>query len=101
MKWLEIIEIRTANQRTKELEWSLEELISSVKREPNSPKIRVFSSFSVKGDISIHLMHNQKEPNVNGSLLGMRISNVLRAFGMVNHQIWCEIMNNKNTKQLV
>ncbi len=99
MKWLEIIELRTANRITRELKRSFDELISGVKQEHDSPKISVFTNFSVDGDFSIHLTHNQKEPNAGGSVLGIRIADALRAFGMVNHQIWCGIMNSKNKKK--
>ena len=98
MKWLEIIELRTANRITKELKRSFDELISGVKQEQDSPKISVFSSFSVDGDFSVHLTHNLEEPNAGGSVLGIRIADALRAFGMVNHQIWCGIKNERIKK---
>ncbi len=99
MKWLEIIEVRTANRITQELKRSLEELISGVKQEQAAPKINVFSSFTVEGDLSVHLTHNMHKPIASGSVLGIRIADALRAFGMVNHQIWCGVSNKKNQKK--
>ena len=96
MKWLEIIELRTANRITKELKRSLDELITGVRHEQGSPKINVFLSFSVNGDFSVHLTHNLEEPNASGSVLGIRIADALKAFGMVNHQIWCGLTSSKN-----
>ena len=101
MKWLEIIELRTANRITGELKRSLNELISSARQEHDPPIISIFSSYSINGDYSVHLLHRQQEPGAGGSVLGLRIADALRSFGMVNHQVWCGLVNGKTKKERI
>lgn len=99
MKWLEIIELRTANRLTKQLKRSLHDLVYKVAKERGLPKISVFSSFAIDGDFSIHLIHYRHPPTPSGSVLGIHIADALKSYGMVNHQIWCGIEEGKNKQR--
>jgi len=102
MKWLEIIELRSALHTNDDLHHALHDLIQEIRQDRKNPKILIYKSNSVPGDYSIHLVHKQHKPNITGSTLGMRVAELLRTYGLVNHHVWCEMdFNNNLVKELL
>ena len=93
MKWLETIELRTANIKDMELQNVFNQLVQELKLDPEYPKIIVYHNYAVDCDYSIHLAHHQFQPEEGGSALGMRIAAILKTFGLVSHNTWIEQKN--------
>ena len=95
MKWLEIIEIRTAGLLNQELQCALSDLIEEMSQEPEHTMIRVYKSYTVGNDYSIHLAHGKDRPNAAGSAMGVHVADSLKNYGLVNHHVWSEIKKMK------
>ncbi|MFC1857236.1 hypothetical protein ACFL9U_04320 [Thermodesulfobacteriota bacterium] len=91
MQWLEIIELRSAYGNKKLLESQLEKLINEVDEETKKQALKAYSRVRIDTDFSIHLFHDSKKVENNGSPLGLRLALALKAFGLVNHSIWIEM----------
>jgi len=90
-KWLEIIELRTGTKNTEKLERVLQTLVEAVKEGPDRGKIKIYRSYSIHSDYSIHLLHKSTKPDVEGSQLGLHLAASLKEFGLLNHQVWNEM----------
>ena len=90
MKWLEIIELRSASTNLKLLEPELKSLIEELNKEPGQYALKVYSRVTVDSDFSIHLLHNSHEVDINGSPLGLHLVSILKEFGLINHSVWKE-----------
>ena len=53
--------------------------------------IKSYSRVMIDSDFSIHLFHDSKKVENNGSPLGLRLALALKEFGLVNHSIWIEM----------
>ena len=94
MKWIELIHLRSATGNRKILESKLHGLIDEVNREEKGQVIVAYNRILIDSDFSIHILHDSKKPETNGSRLGLRLIDALKEFGLVNHSIWME-MNSK------
>lgn len=90
MKWIEIVELRSAGSTRRQLEPHLQELIDQLEKREENQKVRLYYRLGIDTDISIHLFNNSSEAKKRGSPLGARLSSVLKAYGLVNHTIWIE-----------
>ena len=94
MKWLEIIELRSAGSQRALLESQLQNLINNeVNQDAKQQTIKVYSHVAVETDFSIHLVHDSHRVNISGSPLGQRLASALKEFGLVNHSVWVERHN--------
>ena len=91
MKWLEIIELRSAESNRELLESQLQKLINEVDKETKKHTIKAYSRVMLDTDFSILLFHDSIEVEKNGSQLGLHLSSALKVFGLVNHSIWNEM----------
>ena len=91
MKWLEIIELRSAESNRELLESQLQKLINEVDKETKKQAIKTYSRVMIDTDFSILLFHDSIEVEKNGSQLGLHLSSALKVFGLVNHSIWNEM----------
>ena len=91
MKWLEIIELRSAGSDRELLESQLQKLINEVEKEAKKQAINVYSRVMIDTDFRIHLFHDSKIVDNRKSTLGLRLASALKAFGLVNHSIWIEM----------
>lgn len=91
MKWIELIELRSAHHNPAVLESSLRKLIDDVENAHKEQMVKSYRRRRVDTDFSIHLFHDSKKVEDNGSQLGLRLAAALKAFGSVNHRIWIEI----------
>jgi len=91
MNWLEVIHLRTTARETEQLVHMIQQLAEEAVKEDSSRKIQLLRSTRVDTDFSIVLYHNNIEIDQKGSVLGLRIANALKEYGMVNHMTWHEI----------
>ena len=90
MKWLEIIELRSVGSNRKFLERELKSIVDELNKETEQRAIKVYSRVAVDSDFSIHLLHDSKEADINGSPLGLQLVSALKEYGLINHSIWVE-----------
>jgi hypothetical protein len=90
MKWLEIIELRSAGNKRAAIESQLQDLINLVNRGARQKKIKVYGHITVETDFSILLYNDSKRADLSGSPLGSRLTSALKEFGLVNYSVWVE-----------
>jgi hypothetical protein len=88
MRWLEIIELRSADGNREHLESILTNIINEVARETKKHAAVVYKHVMINNDFSIHLTHDTMKIDSSGSQLGLRIVSSLKEYGLVNHSIW-------------
>jgi hypothetical protein len=91
MKWLEVIELRSMGNKRAVIESHLQDLIDEMIQEARQQKIKAYSHVTVETDFNIHLYHDSKRADINGSPLGLRLASALKEFGLVNHSVWVEM----------
>ncbi len=91
MKWIELIQLRSAGSNRKIVESKLQRLIDEVDRKKKWQPIVAYSRVSIDTDFSIHILHDSKKVETAGSRLGLRLVAALKEFGLVNHSIWKEM----------
>ncbi|MGA1870178.1 MAG: hypothetical protein ACMUJM_16700 [bacterium] len=91
MKWLEIIELRSAKSNLELLESQLQKLLNDLEKEAKKHTITAYSRVMIDNDLSIHLIHDSKNVEKNGSSLGTHLASLLKEYGMVNHSVWVEL----------
>ncbi len=91
MKWLEIIELRSAGGNNKLLESQMRKLVNEVYERTENNAVKAYCRLMIDTDFSIHLFHDSKKVEKSGSPLGLRLASALKEFGLVNHSIWIEM----------
>jgi hypothetical protein len=94
MQWLELIQLRSADNNRKLIESKLQQLVDEVRRETNRKVISAYSRVWINTDFCLFIFHESKEPETEGSPLGLRLAYALKEFGLVDYSIWRE-MNGK------
>ena len=91
MKWIEMIQLRSAGSNREILKSELQRLIDEFNSKRKKQTIMAFSRVAIDTDFSIHIFHDSKKVDNGGSGLGLRLAAALKEFGLVNHSIWMEI----------
>lgn len=90
-RYLETIELRTTGQNREKLEKVLEELIAGLNTNPEQEQIQVYNSRVIESDFCVHLHFRAENSNREGSPLGLRMVSILEEYGLIHHNIWCEM----------
>lgn len=90
MKWLEIIEVRVAGRQRERLDLVLKDLTAKSGEPGEKLEIRIYSHVSIDTDYSVHLIHRSAKVLIQGSVLGLRVAEALKEFGLVNYNVWVE-----------
>ena len=90
MKWIEIIELRSAGNTRNQLETRLQEFIEQVEKKTEKQTVKLYTRMMIDTDVSIHLFHDSSKVKNRGSSLGIRLVSALKSYGLVNHTIWIE-----------
>jgi hypothetical protein len=90
MKWVEIIELRSAGNTRKQLETHLQEFVEQVEKKTKKQTVKLYTRMMIDTDVSIHLFHDSIKAKNRGSSLGIRLVSALKSYGLVNHTIWIE-----------
>jgi hypothetical protein len=91
MKWIEIIELRTAGNITEVVTEKLNLMMEEIERDNNENSMNLFVHVNVNSDFSIHIEHTAGKIENTGSELGLHIASNLKVFGLVNHNVWQKI----------
>ena len=90
MKWLEIVELRTASTNTDAVERYLGDWVHKIKIDEKLPQIKIYRRVLVETDISVHLAYESKTMKIDFSSPGTQLASQLKEFGLVNHSVWVE-----------
>ncbi len=74
MKWLEINELRTVDRNWELLKSQLQKLINEMDKKTKGQAIKSCRRVMIDTDFSIHLFHDSKKVENNGSPLGLRLA---------------------------
>ena len=99
MKWLEVIQIRTAQNKSELLVGELTALLSDLQKKADDPSVALYRHSLLPSDFSLHLIHQSDSNRPEKSETGQLISSVAREFGMVNHTIWVLEKDNQKTQE--
>ena len=97
MKWIEIIELRSAGNARKQLETHLQEFLDQVEEKVEKQTVKLYTRMMIDTDLSVHLFHDSSTVENRGSSLGIRLASALKSYGLVNHTIWIEKQKNSLT----
>jgi len=91
MKWIEVIQLRSAGSNREILEHKLNRLIDDFSKRKKNPEMMAYSRALIDSDFSIQLLHDSNEVETGGSHLGLRLVSAFKEFGLVHHSIWIEL----------
>ena len=91
MKWLEVIELRTARESSKELKEKLLYLIEEINKKNNLTSVKVYAHVNVETDFNIQIIHDSGNVEESGSKLGLQIALNFKQYGLVNHNVWLRL----------
>lgn len=90
MRWLEIIELRSAGDLTELIGSELRTLVGDAFRDEWDCNLRVYRIAGVGTDLRIHLLRDSGRAEQAGSPLGLQLASSLKEFGLVNHSVWLD-----------
>ena len=88
MKWLVVIKLRSAGGSLGVLDELLRPLSGSNQR--GLVEMRTYCHAALETDASVHLHWDSETPEPNGSVLGLRLAQALKEFGLIDHSVWVE-----------
>ena len=93
MKWLETIKVQTAGGQETLAHAELIALTREVSQATDLTgplETCLYRHASVPGHFAIHLFWDTSNPQIRGSLLGLRLTQGMRHFGLVDHTVWLQ-----------
>jgi hypothetical protein len=91
MKWLESIKLQTASGLESRTEEELGALVKDVLNNPDSfgfLEAVLYKHASIPGCFAMQLTWDTETPKIQGSLLGLRLTQTVKSFGVVDHSVW-------------
>jgi len=88
MNWLEVIKLRSTVKGSA----LMDELLMSMSKagQGGLVKMKTYRHVALDTDLSVHLYWKSDRPEPNGSVLGLRLAQAFKEFGLVDHSIWIE-----------
>jgi hypothetical protein len=88
MKTLEVIHLRLAGHDLDSLTELVREAISDA---PGPVGVRIYRHARVENDLLVEIHREAEKGPAEASKLGLRVSSLLRRYGLVDHSIWLEV----------
>jgi len=92
MESIEIIEIRLSQNLNEVLEKEIGNVIKEVMKIESGYTMKLYNKMQLRSDYLIVIFHTQKLTNHKKSELGQRLRASLKDFGMINHNVWNELL---------
>lgn len=92
MKSIEIIEIRLTQDLNEVLEKEIGNVIEEVMKKESQYTLKLYNKMKLRSDYMIIIFHTQKLPSNKKSELGQQLRASLKDFGMINHNVWTELL---------
>ena len=93
MKWLEMIKVQTAAGHESRAEGELRAMIKDIRKTYNTTDMQevvLYDHASIPGCFTVQLTWDTNTPEFQGSLLGLRLTQSVKTFGLVDHSVWIE-----------
>ncbi len=90
MRWVEIITLRSNGDFQESLITELMKPLAESDANGGLMTMKVYRNAWVSNDLSIHLRWRSMKAEPKRSPMGLRLSETLNEFGLVNHSIWVE-----------
>jgi hypothetical protein len=90
MKWIEVLELRSAPGSDFLNDIDLQALVTGLPEGCKPYRLLFFKHGTVKSDVCILLMFNTDTVRWQGSEAGLWLKQMLQASGLVSHKIWIE-----------
>lgn len=97
MKWIEFIKVQVAGTQGQTAIPELLELTADLKKSSGLVEANVYDQAEDYGVFAVLLLWDTDQPQQDGSMEGLRLKQVLKTFGLVNHSVW--IINQDSKKQ--
>ena len=98
IKILEIIEVRSVKKNKHNIVDFIDKLFGDQITD-RSVAIKIYSHSTIETDYSIHLYYEKGSGENLGAKLGYKLTEDLKEFGLVNHNIWIDkFSGEKNEK---
>jgi hypothetical protein len=88
MRRLEIVHLRLSGPQPETLVRDIQE---SVAEQSGLIELRIYRSLGVGTDLSIHLHIDARSDDARVTELGLRLTDALKAYGMVERTLWSEV----------
>ncbi len=88
MKWIEIINLRSAGAPREFIEQKIPRSVAEADPGRNPVAIQVYRHATVDTDLGVHLLFEAPERGAGPSALGECLASELKAFGLVSHSVW-------------
>ncbi len=90
MKWIEMIKLRSTQEKLSDVTRKLD-MLSEVKNHNDGfVEIKIYRCHELNTDMSIHIKREAPEPTYLKSTLGLMLSDELKKYGAINYSIWVE-----------
>ena len=93
MMWLEMIKVQAAIGKEGPVANELKALNQNNLKNPDCSgliEVVIYTHASVPGHFAICLVWDTEHPQTAGSLIGLNVSQTLKALGLVDHSVWIE-----------
>ena len=90
MKWLEIISLRGSGNVRELLNSDMTNLLGKIGPLNGLIEVRLYFHALISNDFAIHFLWETEAFDPRGSLIGQRLVEILRDFGLTNHNLWKE-----------
>lgn len=90
MKWVEVIELRTAEINPAFVAQTVTNLIREFGEVGGMEAIKLYRDALLENDASIHLHWKSERVERQGSATGLCMVHLLKKFGLVSHCVWVE-----------
>ncbi len=90
MSWVEIITLRSSGKVQESLISELTKPGAKGDESNGLIAMKVYRNAWISTDLSIHLRWRSEKADPRESPMGLRLSETLREFGLVNHSLWVE-----------
>ena len=91
MNWIEIIEIRVLFKTKERLEAELQRILTDINKEVGYPELKIYSRINLDTDFVVLIMNSSGTVKNGERQLGIRLTEGLKDYGMVNYSKWNEL----------
>ncbi len=88
MRRLEIVHLRLSGPLPETL---IRDIQESVAKQSGLLELRIYRSLCVGADLSIHLHIDARSDDAHVTELGLRLTDALKEYGMVERTLWSEV----------
>jgi hypothetical protein len=91
MKTTEIIHVRLSASVPQSLS---EKIWKSIGPEISAEIFKIFQRDNLESDFAVHIHRNEDYAQCGPSQIGIRLASSLKAYGLVEHTVWKELLSN-------